>query len=286
MSVTLDQIVAARRQEVAQAKAAADLAALRRQAEAHQPRGFRRALEAAGRARPAVIAELKKASPSKGVLRGSFPVGRLATALAGGGAAALSVLTEEQHFQGSLDNLREASAATELPCLRKDFFVDEFQVLEARANHADAILLIVAALSDAELRRLFDAARADQLDVLVEVHDEAELERALRLGTDLIGVNNRDLRTFVTDLQTAARLAPRIPTNVLKVAESGIHTPADLRLLRSVGYTAFLIGESLMKAEDPGDALQRLLVEAKAPPLAVQPASPAFSANPGTGTKD
>lgn len=281
MSVTLEQIVAARRQEVAQAKASADLAALRRQAEAHQPRGFRRALEAAGRVRPAVIAELKKASPSRGVLRGSFPVGRLATALAGGGAAALSVLTEEQHFQGSLDHLREASAATDVPCLRKDFMVDEFQVVEARAHHADAILLIVAALSDDELRRLFQAARADQLDVLVEVHDEAELERALKLGAGIIGVNSRDLRTFQVDLQTAVRLAPKIPANVLKVAESGIHTPADLRVLRAAGYSAFLIGESLMKAEDPGDALRRLLAEAKAPPIGA-----ASAASRGTGTKD
>ena len=281
MPVTLDQIVGARRQEVARAKAAADFAALRRQAERHQPRGFRRALEAAARTRPAIIAELKKASPSKGVLRGSFPVGRLATALASGGAAALSVLTEERHFQGSLSNLREASAATELPCLRKDFMVDEFQVLEARAHNADAILLIVAALSDDELRRLHHAAREDGLDVLVEVHDEAELERAAHLGADLIGVNSRDLRTFEVDLQTAVRLAPKIPAGALKVAESGIHTAEDVRLLRAAGYAAFLVGETLMKAEDPGDALQRLLVEAKAPP-----AGAASAATRGTGTED
>lgn len=281
MPATLDQIVAARRQDVTQAKAAADLAALRRAAENHQPRGFRRALQAAGRGRPAIIAELKKASPSKGVLRGSFPVGRLATALAAGGAAALSVLTEERHFQGSLANLREASAATELPCLRKDFLVDEFQLLEARANCADAVLLIVAALSDAELRGLLGAARAHALDALVEVHDESELERALAAGADLVGVNSRDLRSFRVDLGTPARLAARIPATVLKVAESGIRTPEDVRRLRAAGYHAFLVGEALMQAEDPGHALQRLLAEAEAPPLGA-----ASVASWGTGTKD
>jgi len=285
MPSVLDQIVALRRQEVARAKASADVSALRQRAEAHQPRGFRRALAAAGATRPAVIAELKKASPSQGVLRGSFPVGRLATGLAAAGAAALSVLTEEKHFQGSLADLREASAATQLPCLRKDFFVDEFQVLEARAHSADAILLIVAALADDELRRLHAAAREHGLDALVEVHDEAELERALALGADLIGVNSRDLRTLAVDLGTARALAPRIPAGVVKVAESGIQKPEDLRRLRAAGYTAFLIGESLMKADDPGKALARLLAEATAPPIGAASVATS-SANQGTGTKD
>jgi indole-3-glycerol phosphate synthase len=281
MAVTLDQIVAARRQQVAAAKACCDLAELRRRAEIHQPRGFRRALLEAARTRPAIIAELKKASPSKGVLRGSFPVGRLATALAAAGAAALSVLTEEEHFQGSLDHLREASAATDLPCLRKDFIVDEFQLLEARAHNADAVLLIAAALPYAELRALHGQARALCLDVLVEVHDEAELGRVAALGADIIGVNSRDLRTFQVDLATGLALADKLPANALKVAESGIRTAGDVRALRAAGYQAFLVGETLMRAEDPGNALQRLIAEAKAPPLGA-----AGVAVWGTGTKD
>jgi indole-3-glycerol phosphate synthase len=267
MPVTLDQIVAARRQDVAQAKAAADMAELRRLADAHRPRGFRRALVEASQDRPAIIAELKKASPSRGVLRGSFPVARLAAGLAAAGAAALSVLTEERHFQGSLANLREASAATDLPCLRKDFIVDEFQLLEARAHHADAVLLISAILTWAELRALHAQARDLCLDVLVEVHDEAELGRARAIGADLIGVNSRDLRTFHVDLETAHQLAPKTPNNALLVAESGIKTADDMRKLRAAGYSAFLIGESLMQAEDPGEVLRLLLAEAKVPPL-------------------
>jgi indole-3-glycerol phosphate synthase len=267
MPVTLDEIVAARRADVARLKAETDLAELRRRADAHQPRGFRRALAEAGRTRPAIIAELKKASPSRGVIRGSFHPARLATGLAAAGASALSVLTEETHFQGSLANLNEASAACELPCLRKDFIVDEFQLVEARANHADCVLLIAAALTWAELRALHGAARDLGLDVLVEVHDEAELGRVAALGCDLIGVNSRDLRTFHVDLNTAHALAPKTPNNALLVAESGIKTGDDMRQLRAAGYQAFLIGESLMKADDPGAELQRLLGEAKAPPL-------------------
>jgi indole-3-glycerol phosphate synthase len=267
MAVTLDQIVAARRREVEQAKASADLGELGRRAEAHVPRGFRRALARAAETGPAIIAELKKASPSKGVIRGSFPVGRLATALAAGGAAALSVLTEEAHFHGSLAYLREASAATEVPCLRKDFIVDEFQLLEARANSADAVLLIARSLTWAELRHLHARAREMGLDVLVEVHDEAELGRAAAMGADLIGVNCRDLQTFEVDLRVAFALAGLLPASTLKVAESGIRKADDIRELRAAGYAAFLIGESLMRAEDPGEALRRLLAEAKAPPV-------------------
>ena len=264
MPVTLDDIVAARRREVEQAKASTDLAELRRRAEAHTPRGFRRALETAARSKSglAIIAELKQASPSKGVLRGNFPVGRLATSLAAAGAAALSVLTEETHFRGSLANLREASAATELPCLRKDFIVDDFQIIEARAHSADAVLLIAASLTWAEMRALHGHALDLGLDVLVEVHDEAELGRATALGANLIGVNSRNLRTFDVALQTALDLAPKVSGNAFKVAESGITRADDIRKLRAAGFSGFLIGETLMRADDPGAALRLLLADA------------------------
>lgn len=262
MPVTLDQIVADARRSVAAAKPAADRVDLERRAQAHTPRGFAAALRQAATAGPAVIAELKKASPSRGMIRGSYHISPLALQLAEAGAAALSVLTNEQYFQGSLPDLCEASAAVDLPCLRKDFIVDEFQLLEARANGADAVLLIVAALSDADLRRLQAAARALGLEVLCEAHQESELRRALDLGFDVIGVNNRDLRTFQVDLGTALRLVAGIPAGVLKVAESGIASGQDLRRLRDAGYHAFLIGESLMKAEWPGEALKQLLAEA------------------------
>ena len=267
MPVTLDELVAAARQRVEQAKAACDLRQLSAWSERHTPRGFRRSLERAGARGPAVIAELKKASPSRGAIRGTFPVARLATELEQGGAAALSVLTEEAHFQGSLANLCEASAATHLPCLRKDFIVDEFQVLEAKANAADAVLLIAAALSAGELAGLAGKARELGLDVLCEVHDESELERAAAAGCGLIGVNSRDLRTFQVDLGTLLRLAPRLPAGALRVAESGLRSADELRKLRDAGYQAFLIGESLMRAESPGQELRRLIAEAKAPPL-------------------
>lgn len=267
MPVTLEELVAAARRRVEQAKKSCDAAQLSARAEQHTPRGFRRSLERALQAGPAVIAELKKASPSRGAIRGSFPVARLAMELEEGGAAALSVLTEEEHFQGSLANLCEASAATHLPCLRKDFLVDEFQVLEARANSADAVLLIAAALSEAELQGLARRARDLGLDALCEVHDERELERAAAAGCELIGVNSRDLRTFQVDVGNLLRLAPRLPENALRVAESGLRTADDLRKLRDAGYQAFLIGESLMRAESPGQELRRLIAEAKAPPL-------------------
>ncbi len=259
MPVTLGQIVAARRRSVAAAKSSADVAALERAADAHVPRGFRSRLHAVGQAGPAIIAELKQASPSRGILRAAFDPVALARELEPAGAAALSVLTEEEHFQGSLANLRAASAATSLPCLRKDFIVDAFQVLEARAHRADAVLLIVAALSAAELTTLAAAAREWQLDVLCEVHDERELEAALAAGCDLIGVNSRNLRTFEVDLRTALRLAARIPRPALRVAESGIHSGDDVRRLLDAGYDAFLVGESLMKAPHPGNALRELL---------------------------
>lgn len=263
MPTTLDQIVAAARRRVASSQPLANRAELATRAAAHVPRGFAAALRRASAAGPAVIAELKKASPSRGVIRGSFHVAALASQLESAGAAALSVLTEENNFQGSLANLCEASAAAELPCLRKDFIVDEFQLLESRANRADAVLLIVAALDPAELRRLHAVAREFSLDVLCEVHDEDELGRALDLGCDIIGVNNRDLRTFQVDLNTAVRLGRNIPPGVLKVAESGLQSGADIRRLRDAGYEAFLIGESLMRADFPGEALKELLAAAK-----------------------
>jgi len=263
MPAGLDQIVAATRRRIAEAKRHADLRDLKRRAEQHVPRGFHQALRLKSQSGPAVIAELKKASPSRGLIRADFDASVLAAELGAAGASALSVLTDEEFFQGSLANLERASASTKLPCLRKDFIVDEFQLLEARAHSADAILLIVAALSQAELTTLASRAREYGLDVLCEVHDEAELQRAADAGCDLIGVNSRDLRTFQVDLQTAFRLAELIPKNAVGVAESGIHSGADIARLRSAGYDAFLIGESLMKAASPGKALRALLVESQ-----------------------
>jgi len=259
MPVSLDHIVSSTRRKAAEAKRTADPRELERRAERHEPRGFRRALEKKSKVGVAVIAELKKASPSKGLIRADFRVEELARELEAAGAAALSVLTDEEFFQGSLENLRLASAAIRIPCLRKDFIVDEFQLLEARANSADAVLLIVAALTNAELNRLALGARLHELDVLCEVHDEAELQRALDAGFDLIGVNTRDLRTFQVDAETAFRLAERLPKNVVRVAESGIRSGDDIVQLRAAGYQAFLIGESLMRAERPGEALRALV---------------------------
>ncbi len=256
MPVSLDQIVRSTRKKVVEGKSASDLGELERRAERHEPRGFRRALEENCRAGVAVIAELKKASPSKGLIRAEFCVEELAKELEAAGAAAISVLTEEEFFQGSLENLRRASEAVKVPCLRKDFIVDEFQLLEARANSADAVLLIVKALSQTELTGLARGARSRGLDVLCEVHDEGELQRALDAGCDLIGVNTRDLRTFKVDAETAFRLAKRLPKNVVRVAESGIRSGEDITRLRAAGYQAFLIGESLMRAERPGEALR------------------------------
>jgi indole-3-glycerol phosphate synthase len=259
MAAVLDRIVAATRARVAECKRTADVRALEKQAEEHVPRGFRRALAGRGAEGVAIIAELKKASPSKGLIRASFDAKELAPELEVAGAAALSVLTDEEFFQGSLQNLRLASAAVRVPCLRKDFIVDEFQLLEARANCADAILLIVAALTAAELKALGNSARARGLDVLCEVHDSAELDRALDAGFDLIGVNTRDLKTFQVDLQTAFALAEKFPAGIVRVAESGIHNADDIARLREAGYHAFLVGESLMRAEKPGQALRELI---------------------------
>jgi indole-3-glycerol phosphate synthase len=259
MPATLEQLMAEARRRAVQSRATADMPVLEQRAAAHTPRGFRRRLLEVAATGPAVIAELKKASPSKGIIRSSFHVGTLAFQFASSGAAALSVLTEENHFLGSLSNLVEASAATEIPCLRKDFIVDQFQLLEARANRADAILLIVAGLSQPELQFLYEKAKSHQLDVLVEVHDEEELDRAIDIGADIIGVNSRNLKTFEVDLQTSIRLADRLPAGVLKVAESGIHTARDMAMLRAAGFQAFLIGESLMRSDYPGKSLRELL---------------------------
>src|SRR5882724_7595607 len=266
MSTKLEEIVANTRRRVANARRTADLRDLEKRAQEHTPRGFRKALETKGRKGIAVIAELKKASPSRGLIRADFDAGTLARELEAAGATALSVLTDEEFFQGSLENLRMASGASKIPCLRKDFIVDEFQLLEACAYHADAILLIVAALSQDELVGLAIQGREYGLDVLCEVHDEAELERAINAGCNLIGVNSRDLRTFQVDLNTAFRLAERMPKNIVSVAESGINTGADIARLKAAGYQAFLIGESLMKAESPGNALRVLMTEASPVP--------------------
>jgi indole-3-glycerol phosphate synthase len=259
MPAILDQIVAAARLRVANSRRSADLRELERQAATHVPRGFRRVLEARRHDGIAVIAELKKASPSKGLIRADFHPTALARELAGAGAACLSVLTDEEFFQGSLENLRIASAAVAIPCLRKDFIVDEFQILEARANSADAVLLIVAALSQTELDTLAKRARTHGLDVLCEVHDADELQRALDAGCDLVGVNTRDLRTFQVSLQTAVDLVEKFPSRVVRVAESGIHSREDVARLRAAGYDAFLVGESLMRAASPGAALRELI---------------------------
>ncbi|MCU1301046.1 MAG: indole-3-glycerol phosphate synthase TrpC [Candidatus Sulfotelmatobacter sp.] len=263
MSVSLDQIVASTRRKVAEEKRVADFRELEKRSQEHLPRGFRRALEEKNKSGVAVIAELKKASPSKGLIRVEFRAEELARELEGAGAAALSVLTDEEFFQGSLENLRKASAAVNIPCLRKDFIVDEFQLLEARANSADAVLLIVAALSQAELQILALGARSRGLDVLCEVHDEEELRRALDVGCELIGVNTRNLRTFQADPETAFRLAELLPQSAIRVAESGIRSAEDIARLRAAGYQAFLIGESLMRAERPGEALRSLVASSE-----------------------
>ncbi|MBI3777943.1 MAG: indole-3-glycerol phosphate synthase TrpC [Gammaproteobacteria bacterium] len=223
------------------------------------PRGFLQAIRsrlAAGR--PAVIAEIKKASPSKGLLRADFRPAEIARSYERHGATCLSVLTDEDFFQGSDEYLRQARAACALPVLRKDFTVDPYQVIEARVIGADAILLIVAALTDERLRELAVLAAELGMDVLVEVHDARELDRALVLDTPLIGVNNRDLRTFNTTLETTFGLLAKIPPDCVVITESGIHTPADVAAMQARGVNAFLVGEAFMKADDPGMKLDEL----------------------------
>jgi indole-3-glycerol phosphate synthase len=205
---------------------------------------------------------LKKASPSKGLIRADFSAATLAPAMQAGGAAALSILTDEPFFQGSLANLQAGSSATTIPCLRKDFIVDEYQIVEARAHGADAVLLIVAALTDAQLEQLSSAAKDYALDVLCEIHTREEAQRIRHLGCSMFGVNNRDLRTFDVRLETSLDLAAELPPHALLVTESGINDPADYARLRAAGYQAFLIGETFMRQSDPGSALATWIQDA------------------------
>jgi len=256
----LAEICATKREEVAARKAFATLDDLdRRSAEASPPRGFRRALETKAASGFGLIAEIKKASPSKGLIRADFRPAEHAIAYQQGGAACLSVLTDAPYFQGHEDYLMDARAACDLPVLRKDFMIDPWQVAEARAIGADAILIIVAALDDAEMAEIEAAAIERGMDVLIEVHDEAEMERAARLRSRLIGVNNRDLRTFRTDLATTERLAPLAPAGALLVGESGINSHADCQRLAAAGVRCFLVGESLMRQPDVEQATRELL---------------------------
>jgi len=260
MSDILQRILARKREEIDARRArVSENELVARLRGAPRLRGFADALRtkiASGR--PAVIAEVKKASPSKGVMRPDFHPDAIAASYAAGGATCLSVLTDIDFFQGSDEYLQQARDACALPALRKDFTIDAYQVYEARALGADCILLIVAALDDARLRELAQLAATLGMDVLVEVHDGAELERALHADTVLIGINNRNLRTFETRLDTTLELRTRVPADRLLVTESGIHAPADVARMRAAGVHAFLVGEAFMRADDPGAELRRL----------------------------
>ncbi len=251
----LDQIVVRKRAELLLDQARTPLEQLEKRVRGER-RGFRRALE---RSAPAMIAEIKRASPSRGLIAEYFEPATLARGYQIGGAAALSVLTDPQFFQGSLSHLEQAHGATQLPILRKDFTLDRYHVWQAAAHGADAVLLIVGILPQPELTALLNQTRDLGMDALVEVHDRTELDRALQAGADLVGVNNRNLQTFEVSLETSLRLAEHIPPQVLAVSESGIRTADDIRRLIPAGYRAFLIGESLMAQPDPGAALAGLL---------------------------
>jgi indole-3-glycerol phosphate synthase len=259
----LQRILATKQREIAERQLKLSYDALQQQAHhVSPPRGFVAALRrrvAQGGA--GVIAEIKKASPSKGVIREDFNVVDIARSYEAGGASCLSVLTDSEYFQGHEVFLTQARSACSLPVIRKDFIVDPYQVMEARAIGADCILLIVAALDDEQLASLHSAARAQGMDVLVEVHDGDELERALRLDLDVVGINNRNLRSFDTSLETTIELLPRVPDGCLVVTESGIHTRDDIRLMRDHDVHAFLIGEAFMRAADPGKALAELFAD-------------------------
>jgi indole-3-glycerol phosphate synthase len=256
----LRKILARKAEEIAERAHRTPLAELKKHLErAPAPRGFLKAIRSRiATGRPAVIAEIKKASPSKGLLRADFRPADIAQSYERHGATCLSVLTDEEFFQGCDEYLQQARAACALPVLRKDFTMDAYQVYEARALGADAILLIVAALGDTQLRKLTELAAELGMDALVEVHDAAELERALALPTPLIGINNRDLRTFHTSLETTLNLLGEIPADRVVVTESGIHAPADVARLRARGVNVFLVGEAFMKADNPGGKLQEL----------------------------
>jgi len=264
MSDILNKIVAVKREELAAALKKMPLAEMRRDAESRVlTRDFEGALRAKiAKGQAAVIAEVKKASPSKGVIRADFIPADIAQSYAEGdgkvSAACLSVLTDKQFFQGSVDYFKQARASCLLPVLRKDFLIDPYQVYESRAMGADCVLLIAACLDDAQMAEMEAVARSLDMAVLVEVHDAAELERALRLKTALLGINNRNLRTFEVSLQTTLELQKQVPADKLLVTESGILTPADVKLLRGAGVNAFLVGEAFMRAEEPGLALAKL----------------------------
>ena len=259
METVLDRIVARTRLTVAERKALADVGELERAAGRHRPRRFAAALRRMGLEGAAVIAEMKRASPSKGMLREDYRPAGIAKAYEAAGAAAISVLTAEEFFGGSLEHLSEVSEVVGVPVLRKDFIVDPFQVLEARAAGADAVLLIVASHTDAGLRALAAEAGRMELDVLCEVHDCEEADRAVGLGFETIGVNCRDLKTMQVDPAAHERMVQWLPDGVLRVAESGIRTREDVERLRKAGYSAFLVGEALMRQDDPGVGLMQLV---------------------------
>ena len=263
MSDILNKIIAVKRQEVAEAIGRKPLAAMRQDAESRvNTRDFVGALRAKIAAgKPAVIAEIKKASPSKGVLRADFIPADIAQSYAEFGAACLSVLTDQQFFQGSIDYLKQARASCSLPVLRKDFIIDAYQIYESRVMGADCILLIAACLDDAQMKAFEALAMSLDMAVLVEVHDEAELARALKLKTPLIGINNRNLNTFEVSLDVTLSLMSQVPAERLLVTESGIMSPADVKRLRDARINAFLVGEAFMRADEPGEALAELFGE-------------------------